>query len=72
VRTNAPTQARHWFQGAIFDLVCWRGEDKDADLMIAVPDFVTYRTLASRIGWLAEAARFQIARVYEDGSVKVK
>jgi hypothetical protein len=64
-------QARHWFAGAIFDLVTYRDRDADPYLALALPDgFVTYRNLAGRIGWLKEAMRFSIFWVAQDGSVR--
>ncbi|MNR86722.1 hypothetical protein D3C72_175770 [compost metagenome] len=70
-RTNPSTQARHWFCGAIFDLVQYREERKDVALAAAFPDgFTTYRNLAERTTWLKEAAPFSLFWVAEDGHVK--
>jgi hypothetical protein len=70
-RTTPATQGRVWFHGAVFDLICWRGESDEVDLMMALPEFGTYRNLAPRIEWLQNIARFQIAWVQSDGSVLI-
>ena len=45
-KTNPTVQARHWFQGAVFDIVLYRGEDTQVALAIALPDYRRYRKLA--------------------------
>jgi hypothetical protein len=66
------TQARHWFSGAIFDLIMYHGENPEVKLGIAVPDgFVTYANLLPRIRWLKESMPFLVYWVHEDGSVRV-
>jgi hypothetical protein len=71
-RTNAATQARTWFQNAFFELAVWRGEDPKAAVLLAMPDYVTYRTLATRISWLKPTLQFNIAWVSENGSVSIE
>lgn len=68
-RTNPTVQARHWFQGAVFDIVQYRGEDPDVDLAIALPDYPRYRKLAERIVWFRAAARFTYFWVRQDDTV---
>ncbi|MEA2528172.1 MAG: hypothetical protein QOF73_5399 [Thermomicrobiales bacterium] len=58
-RTAAPTQARHWFQSALFDVILWRGEDRAVRIAIALPRRPTYLKLAARTTWFREAAQFQ-------------
>jgi hypothetical protein len=70
-KTNAPVQARHWFSGAIFDAVLYRGERRDVDIVVGLPDgFATYQKLALRIGWLKEEMPFRFAWVSEAGKVR--
>lgn len=70
-RTTPSTQARHWFSGAIFDLVLYRDDRKDVALAAAFPDgFKTYRSLAERITWLQETMPFTIFWIGSDGQVK--
>ena len=43
-------QARHWFSGALFDLILYHGENPEVRLGIALPDgFTTYGNLVPRI-----------------------
>lgn len=43
-------QARHWFAGAVFDLLLCRGESETADLALGLPDgYSAYAGLASRV-----------------------
>lgn len=70
-RTQATVQASHWFSGALFDIICWRGEDENADLALALPDFPRYRNLAERTTWLKSAARFHFIWVSGDGSIEI-
>jgi hypothetical protein len=68
---SSNTQARHWFSGAIFDLLLYRGEDINAKLAIALPDgFVTYLNLLPKIKWLKETMPFYVFWVSEDGIVR--
>ncbi len=71
-RTSPYTQARHWFKDAIFDIIDWRGQEDDADLALALPDFPTYRGLAQRVAWLQPIARFTMLWVQEDGGVEAQ
>lgn len=66
-------QARHWFSGAIFDLILYHGENPNVQLGIALPDgFSTYGNLAPRIRWLKDSMPFQIFWVNETGAVRVE
>ena len=71
-KTRPQTQAGHWFSGALFDIICWRGENSEAELAMALPDFPPYRNLAQRVSWLKSAARFRFIWVCEDGEVEVE
>ncbi len=66
-------QARHWFAGALFDLVLYRNERTDVALAIALPDgFATYLNLAIRTLWLRNAMPFSIYWIAESGDVRVE
>lgn len=68
---DAPAQARHWFSSAIFDAVLYRGERRDIDIAVGLPDgFGTYQKLAMRVGWLKEGMPFRLFWVSEDGTVR--
>ncbi len=71
-KTNPSTQAGHWFKQAVFDIVKYRGENCDALLAIALPDFPRYRSLAKMIAWLEPVADYEYYWVTEDGSVSVE
>jgi len=66
-------QARHWFSGAVFDLLLYRGQDPSAKLALALPQgFATYTNLLPRIDWLKQMMQFQVFWVSEDGTVRVE
>jgi hypothetical protein len=66
-------QARHWFAGALFDLILYRNERKDVRLALAFPDgFTTYRSLAARTAWLRTSMPFTIYWVSESGEVRTE
>ena len=66
------TQARHWFSGAVFDLILYRDERADVELALAFPDgFPTYRALAARLSPLRQAMPFTIYWISESGSVRI-
>lgn len=70
---SAHVQARHWFAGAIFDLVLYRGARTDATLALAFPDgFTTYATLAARTAWLRKSMPFTIYWVSEYGDLRIE
>lgn len=65
-------QARHWFSGALFDLVLYRTESADAKLALGLPGgFSTYRNLLPRVSWLQEKLPFDVYFVGESGEVTV-
>lgn len=65
-RTTPNTQARHWFAGALFDIVLWREESPEARLAVALPQRPTYENLAARTTWLKRAAPFAYLWVAEE------
>lgn len=70
---SSNTQARHWFSGAVFDLLLYHGQDPKVRLALALPaGFVTYTNLLPRIEWLKLAMPFQVFWVAEDSSVMVE
>ena len=71
-RTQATTQAGHWFSGALFDIVCWHGENPDNELAMALPDYPRYRKLAERASWLRALTPFYLIWVKEDGTIEVQ
>ena len=68
-KTNPSTQAGHWFKQAVFDIIEYRGEDKTAQLGMALPDFPRYRRLAQRINWFQPVAKFVYYWVQESGEI---
>ena len=68
-KTHPSTQAGHWFKGATFDLLQYRGESHEADLGMALPDFPRYHNLAKKISWIQPVLKFTYYWVSEDGSV---
>jgi hypothetical protein len=69
-KTHPSTQAGHWFKGAVFDILEYRGEDAEAELGLAMPDFPRYRNLADKIQWLQPLANYSYYWVQESGEVK--
>ena len=65
-RTPAPTQARHWFAQALFDVILWRQEDATAEIAVALPAMTTYQRLAERTRWFKSAATFSYIWVTEN------
>jgi hypothetical protein len=68
-RTNPSTQARHWFMGALFDVILWRGEDADVRIAVALPKRQTYLNLAGRTKWFHRSANFSYLWV-DEGAVE--
>jgi hypothetical protein len=69
-KTQPPTQARHWFAAAIFDVVLWRQDaPRDVQFAIALPQFKTYETLAERTSWLKRETPFVYLWVSEASEV---
>lgn len=68
---SASVQARHWFAGAVFDLLLYRGENADVDLALGLPDgYQTYQGLTKRIEWLRRQMPFAVYWVAESGAVR--
>ena len=66
-------QARHWFAGALFDLILYRHERPDVRLALAFPDgFTTYTALAARTAWLRTSMPFTIYWIAESGTVRIE
>lgn len=69
-QTQPATQARHWFSQAIFDLICYHGENPAATLALGIPDVgKTYRNLLKKTEWFKKSLPFKVFWVHEDGSV---
>lgn len=72
-RTNPPTQARHWFAKAVFDLVMYRDQSDDALLALGLPDgFATYANLSNRVNWLRKQLPFSIYWVSQSQAIRVE
>ena len=71
-KTNASAQSRHWFKHAIFDIIEYRERDKEAFLVVAFPDFPSYRNLAKKLSWFKAAARFVYIWVSDGGKVVIE
>ncbi|KAF6558319.1 hypothetical protein G9G63_25980 [Paenibacillus sp. EKM202P] len=70
---SSNVQARHWFSGALFDLILYHGENAQVKLGIALPgDFSTYTNLLPRIKWLKDLMQFEVYWVTEEGIVTVE
>jgi hypothetical protein len=68
-RTRASTQAGHWFKEAVFDILKYRGQSKDVNLGLALPDYPRYRSMAAKIAWLKSVVGFVYFWVQENGEV---
>lgn len=71
-KTRHSTQAGHWFKQAVFDIIAYRGENANAELGLALPDFPRYRSLARRTIWFQPVASFAYYWVQENGAVVVE
>jgi hypothetical protein len=71
-KTHPSTQAGHWFKQAVFDILEYRGENPEAELGLAIPDYPRYRSLADKIHWLHPVAKFTYYWVQESGDVIVE
>jgi hypothetical protein len=70
---SAYVQARHWFAGAIFDLILYHDENPAVDLAIALPDsYKTYLNLANRVVWLRNSMPFHIYWIDIHGNLRVE
>lgn len=66
-------QARHWFAGALFDLVIYRSSDPDVELGIGLPEgFKTYTNLLPRVTWAKTQLPFVVFWVAQSGVVTVE
>lgn len=71
-KTHHSTQAGHYFKDAFFDMALWRGENEEAILAMALPDFPRYRDLAKKVKWIQSEAGFAFIWVKESGEVEVE
>jgi hypothetical protein len=71
-RTRPSTQAGHWFKQVIFDVIEYRGESKEAEIAVALPEFSRYRALSEKITWFQEAANFVYFWVQENGDIEIE
>ncbi len=69
---SSNTQARHWFAGALLDLVLYRGQHSNVLLAVGVPfGFSTYENLIPRVAWLRTNLPFEVFAVTKTGAVEV-
>lgn len=69
---SSNTQARHWFSGALFDLVLYRTENPTVSLAIGLPGgFRTYESLLPRVRWLRQQLPFEVYFVAQSGAVSI-
>jgi len=70
--TTQHAQARHYFSGAIFDLILYRGQSSSVHLAIGLPaGFSTYENLAQKVQWMKKTLlAFDIYWVSETGHVR--
>jgi len=71
-KTNPSVQAGHWFKQAIFDIVEYRGQDKNVLLGVALPDYPRYHSLAKKITWFKPVADFRYFWVKQNGEMSVE
>jgi hypothetical protein len=65
------TQARHWFSGALFDLVLYKDINSSVYLALGLPGgFRTYENLSGRVTWLRKNLPFEIIFVAENGEIE--
>jgi len=70
---NSPNvQARHWFAGAILDVVRYRDIDHTVRLAIGIPSgYKTYQNLVNSVQWLRRTLPLLIMEVSQAGDVRV-
>ncbi|MGH9135194.1 MAG: DUF7669 domain-containing protein [Ilumatobacteraceae bacterium] len=68
--TSPGLQARHWFAGALLMSTLLRSEHPDSDVVVALPDRQTYRTLYRRLQPVLNEVAIQVWFVRDDGSVE--
>ncbi len=68
--TPPPMQARHWFAGALMDVVMYRQQRTDVEIALALPGpFPTYDRLVRRVAWLMPVVPFWVFVVGCSGRV---
>jgi hypothetical protein len=66
-------QARHWFEGALHDLVRYRDEDQNALLAMGLPGgFTTYEGLLRRHDSVKKFLGYRVYWVQADGTVTIQ
>jgi len=70
-RTGPSTQARHWFQQAVFDSLLTKSEAPDTEVAVGLPDMSTYTRLLDRISWAREKLGIGCYLVGKEGQVSV-
>jgi hypothetical protein len=68
-KTSPTTQAGHWFKQVIFDMIAYREKDNSVSLIVALPDFPRYRSMAKKITWFKPVANFTYFWVRENGEI---
>jgi len=70
-RTQPPTQARHWFSEALFELILAKSKNQDLETALGLPKFQTYINFVSKMKWLRERIELFCYFVGEDGQVEL-
>jgi hypothetical protein len=72
LKTNPSLQASHWFKQVIFDVLAYRGLNKDVLIGVGLPDYPRYRRMAEKIDWFKPVGSFSYFWVRESGEVLVE
>lgn len=68
--TRPAAQARQWYSHALLAGLLLRGDQPEARVALAFPDFETYRSLAERTAAPLKAAGLEVWLVEESGVVR--
>jgi hypothetical protein len=71
-RTRPPVQARHWFAGALHAGLKYRAVKPTVKVVLAFPDFPTYRKLVMEAMPSLRQAGLHVYFIAEDGSVNTE
>lgn len=71
-RTSPSLQASHWFKQVVFDVLAYRGSDKDVAIGVGLPDYRRYRDMSQKIDWFKPIGKFSYFWVRADGGVLVE
>jgi len=69
-RTQSPTQARHWFSEALFELILAKSENQYLEIALGLPKFPSYVNLLNRTKWLRERIGLLCYLASEEGPIE--